>query len=322
MVELPVKTSENSPIELVRVVPENEKGGWIAITLCPGKKVRGHECIWNRDLKEDLTRIKELGAGVLIPLIEDAELKTLGVEAYGEEVHKLHLNVLHFPFADHTAPVRDEGFENVIFWITDLYLKHGTRFVIHCAGGMGRAGLMAACLRLRLGLDKTADEAIAKVRELRSPRAIETKEQEEFIRAYAGPAKILKRKPKAAPKPPARKFGEKDPLTFKDGEEIFLKDLETLMAEGWLDDTRLVGGARIMHPDCHKDMRISLDMLGQKAEVAVYHHEFGIRVRLPENTIFYSYPRPKISSADFQLFLEKLIRGKIEEGQRHLGVVR
>jgi protein-tyrosine phosphatase len=64
--------------------------------------------------------------------------------------------------------------------------------------GVGRAGLVACCWLLANGYCKTAIESIAWVRQRRSPRAIETFEQEEFIDAYA--KMILQRKKAASDK--------------------------------------------------------------------------------------------------------------------------
>jgi protein-tyrosine phosphatase len=57
---------------------------------------------------------------------------------------------------------------------------------MHCNGGLGRAGSMAACVRLALGLDPDPDAAIESVRKLRSERAIETRQQERFIEQFWG----------------------------------------------------------------------------------------------------------------------------------------
>lgn len=42
-------------------------------------------------------------------------------------------------------------------------LQRGQRMVVHCRGGVGRAGLVAACLLLRLGYAATASDAIQEV---------------------------------------------------------------------------------------------------------------------------------------------------------------
>jgi ADP-ribosyl-[dinitrogen reductase] hydrolase len=58
-------------------------------------------------------------------------------------------------------------------------LRDGGNIVIHCRGGIGRAGMVAARLLVELG--DAPDVAIAKVRVARHPRAVETLEQERWV---------------------------------------------------------------------------------------------------------------------------------------------
>ncbi len=51
--------------------------------------------------------------------------------------------------------------------------------VVHCLGGLGRSGTIAARLLVELGIDP--DDAINRVRQSR-PGAIETKAQEQYVR--------------------------------------------------------------------------------------------------------------------------------------------
>jgi protein-tyrosine phosphatase len=53
---------------------------------------------------------------------------------------------------------------------------------VACMGGVGRTGTVAACALLEGGM--TPDEAIATVRAVRHPTAVETAEQEGFVRSY------------------------------------------------------------------------------------------------------------------------------------------
>ena len=59
------------------------------------------------------------------------------------------------------------------------YLDSGENILIHCPGGVGRSGMVAARLLCESGDD--AETAIARVRAAR-PGAIETLEQEQWAR--------------------------------------------------------------------------------------------------------------------------------------------
>ncbi|HVA32773.1 MAG TPA: protein-tyrosine phosphatase family protein, partial [Candidatus Baltobacteraceae bacterium] len=61
-------------------------------------------------------------------------------------------------------------------------LRKGERVLVHCRGGLGRAGTVAARLLVELGMDPA--EAIAAVRRAR-PNAIETAAQAAYVRNRA-----------------------------------------------------------------------------------------------------------------------------------------
>lgn len=60
-------------------------------------------------------------------------------------------------------------------------LLAGRKIVVHCKGGLGRAGTIASMLLLDTGEAQDGDGAIGMVRRVR-PGAIETSVQEVFIR--------------------------------------------------------------------------------------------------------------------------------------------
>jgi ADP-ribosyl-[dinitrogen reductase] hydrolase len=78
--------------------------------------------------------------------------------------------------------VPDERFERA--W-PELWLKlnerlgSGGRVVVHCRGGLGRAGTVAALMLIECG--ESPERAIGRVRAVR-PGAIETAEQERWVR--------------------------------------------------------------------------------------------------------------------------------------------
>ena len=60
-------------------------------------------------------------------------------------------------------------------------IKQGDNVLVHCRGGLGRAGTIGALLLIEFGLPN--DRAIIKVRIAR-PGAIDIAEQEEYVRRY------------------------------------------------------------------------------------------------------------------------------------------
>ena len=177
------ENSQSSPIRVIKIVPANEAGGWVAISLAPGKKTLGTYVHWDRDLRTDLNRLKELGVTTFVPLLTEDDLNRLKIPNLIEAVRERGLAVLRFPFRDGGIP---ENMAEAVQFVKDVIERfhRGERLLMHCNGGLGRAGTMAACVRMALGLDVDSEAAIASVRGLRGWRAIETWEQEEFVASF------------------------------------------------------------------------------------------------------------------------------------------
>lgn len=189
------RTSATHPLQIAEVRPAPANGR-IGITFCPGKKqADALTGSWNRDLATDLDVIAAWGACALVTLVEEHELHQLAVADMGEQVRRRHMAWFHLPIADYSVP--DSTFETR--WDEAgaqlrALLARGFDIVIHCKGGLGRAGMIAARLLVELGIK--ADEAIRAVRQAR-PGAIETAEQERHLRQL--PAGALPLGPRRKP---------------------------------------------------------------------------------------------------------------------------
>lgn len=64
-------------------------------------------------------------------------------------------------------------------------MSAGKGVLVHCRQGVGRAGMIAACVLLRLGCAANASNAIQHVRKQRHKCAVQTSRQEEFVHWYA-----------------------------------------------------------------------------------------------------------------------------------------
>jgi ADP-ribosyl-[dinitrogen reductase] hydrolase len=134
---------------------------------------------WNRDLALDLNMIRDWGAAAVVTLLEPKELALLRVESLGEEVLRRNMLWFHLPIVDVSTP--DEHFEqawDVAGEELRSILRGGSNVLVHCRGGLGRAGTIAARLLVELGMDPAT--AIAGVRAVR-PGAIERSDQERFV---------------------------------------------------------------------------------------------------------------------------------------------
>jgi ADP-ribosyl-[dinitrogen reductase] hydrolase len=86
----------------------------------------------------------------------------------------------HLPIVDVSVP--DARFEKE--WLSAgeqlrSLLRGGRDVLVHCRGGLSRAGTLVARLLVELGVKSRT--AIEKVRAARGPEAIETRDQEQFI---------------------------------------------------------------------------------------------------------------------------------------------
>lgn len=158
----------------------------IGVTFCPGKRQRNAMTgIWERHLDTDLAAIREWGATHLLTLLEAHEFAELGVEGLDERAEAAGLTWHHAPLVDTDVP--DEAFEaqwESLGEALHAALDRGESLVVHCKGGIGRAGLIAARLLIERSEVANALEPIRRVRAAR-PDAIENARQERFLEELA-----------------------------------------------------------------------------------------------------------------------------------------
>lgn len=175
-----MRTSKTHPI---RIDPLAAGNGQLGLTFCPGKRGDSvYGAPWARDLETDLTAIRASGTKMVVTLMERFEFDMLGVPDLPDRVIGHEMSWTHLPIRDVDVPAAP--FDAV--WPAvraDLMrrLDAGERIVLHCRGGLGRTGIVAALLLIEHGAEPEA--AIREVRKAR-PGAIETEKQEAYVRAY------------------------------------------------------------------------------------------------------------------------------------------
>ena len=180
-----VRTSLTHPLRIAELTV-GQHGGAVGVTFAPGKyqpvSMTGS---WARDLDADLAKVKAWGATTLVSLIEPWEFKELHIENLPQHATAHGLTWLGLPIVDGAAPDQRwlHTWESVGVQLTQRLIA-GERVVVHCKGGLGRAGTVASMLLLQTRQFTDPAQVMAAVRHVR-PGAIETAEQEAFLQHWA-----------------------------------------------------------------------------------------------------------------------------------------
>jgi len=175
-----INTSISNPLRIDSVkVPRGE--GRIGMTICPGKICHGAYGIHKRDLAADLEVIRNWGAEILLSLIEEHEYLEYGISDIGSMIPEEFIQI-KLPIRDMDVP--DSTWEEE--WdragpVIRAVLRRGGKVCIHCLGGLGRTGTIAARLLVEFGMHPA--QAIEEVRAAR-PGTIQTEAQERYIHSF------------------------------------------------------------------------------------------------------------------------------------------
>src|SRR5512137_1797030 len=176
-------TMPDSSIRVDFLPPESHGlPGRLGLTIAPGKWRPGLDHASDALVRDDLARLRDqYGAKVLVTLLEEFEMKRLAIPELLPVARRMRFRVLWFPIPDVTAPADLPATAKLVGQIVDA-LTVGETVVVHCRGGLGRSGTIAACTLVATG--RGPQEAIAMVRAAR-PGAVEVREQEEFVARFA-----------------------------------------------------------------------------------------------------------------------------------------
>jgi protein-tyrosine phosphatase len=158
--------------------------GRLGLTILPGKQgtsFRYPGRVYQRHLDHDFALLRAAGVERLILLVEDAELRHWSDPRIVERGMAAGVTVFRHPIPDGRPPDSTAEMETILAEIRDG--RGSGNVAVACMGGVGRTGTVAACALLEGGM--TPDEAIVTVRAVRHPTAVETPEQERFVRAFA-----------------------------------------------------------------------------------------------------------------------------------------
>lgn len=145
--------------------------------LAVGPRPRGGE--W---LKDDVSNWKRAQVDDVLSLLTPDEEQDLDLHDEAGEVRAQGMSFTSFPIPDRQIPKSESQLAEVLESIT-RDLSAGKNILIHCRQGIGRSGLVAACLLVKKGMSPGA--AVDSVSATRGVSVPETAEQREWIDHHA-----------------------------------------------------------------------------------------------------------------------------------------
>lgn len=136
----------------------NVDSGALVLTPCPGTK--------EVDLETALTQLKQQGVEAIVTALDTQELASKGVSELGEKAQQLGMQWFQIEIEDDCAP----GAEFMAKWqqaspALHQVIDNGGKIAMHCMGGSGRTGLLAA--HLLLEKEWQLDDIVREVQALR-----------------------------------------------------------------------------------------------------------------------------------------------------------
>lgn len=118
--------------------------------------------------------LKSRNIDVLVSLLQYEEIISHSLLNEGIECEELSIEFINFPIKDHSTPQFIIPFNHLIEQLVKR-IESKKNIAIHCYAGIGRTGLIAASILIKMGIQ--VDEALIKLSQTRGLRVPETIQQ-------------------------------------------------------------------------------------------------------------------------------------------------
>jgi protein-tyrosine phosphatase len=132
-------------------------------------------------LDDEVRSLRRSGVDVLVSLLAPDEMRELELDSEAGCCAAAGIGFISFPIQDRSVPASPQATVEVVTRIAAL-LRQGKSVAIHCRQGVGRAGLMSACVLAWLGQEPGA--ALERISAARGCAVPETDEQREWLRDF------------------------------------------------------------------------------------------------------------------------------------------
>jgi protein-tyrosine phosphatase len=142
------------------LMPRPRSGEWLA------DEIAG----WNRS-----------GVQAVVSLLDSHEVKELGLADEQSLCHGVNLQFVSFPIPDRGVPSNSVEFAKLVTAL-EHRLRSGESVAVHCRAGIGRSGLLGACVLSAFGVDP--DSAFGMLSRARGVTVPDTDAQVAWVRQF------------------------------------------------------------------------------------------------------------------------------------------
>jgi len=126
--------------------------------------------------------LKSRNIDVLISLLQYEEINSHSLSQEGIACDESYIEFISFPIKDHDIPQFFIPFNHLIEQLVKR-IESDKNIAIHCYAGIGRTGLVAASILIKMGLQ--VDQALIKLSQVRGIRVPETIQQISWLHHHA-----------------------------------------------------------------------------------------------------------------------------------------
>ena len=148
----------------------------------PGKLVIVARPRWGDWLEDEVRSWAHSGVQVIVSLLTSEETAAFELTNEADLCRSNGIEVVSFPIPDRDVPSPRSETVRLVRGL-DEYLATGKAVGIHCRQGIGRSGLLAACLLVASGVP--SDVAFNPISEARGRPVPETNAQREWVEVFA-----------------------------------------------------------------------------------------------------------------------------------------
>ena len=133
-------------------------------------------------LEDEITSWRQARVDTVFSLLTHEEEQDLDIAQEAAQAKAHGMKFLSFPILDRQVPDDETALAKALEKL-EGELAAGRNVVLHCRQGIGRTGLVAACLLLTKGIDP--ESAVQRLSQARGTAVPETAEQRRWIDHYA-----------------------------------------------------------------------------------------------------------------------------------------